>query len=205
MLIPRIFHSIWVQGTDDPSWEPYKPWHETWLGLHPEWEHRVWSEADYLPLVEGSPAWDIYQTAVNHAQRTEIAARFVVYEHGGVWIDADFQALKNIEPLIESSSIFCGEETYGGLSAGIWGATPQHPLIWAVIEDMDRSIRWQREKGLSQTYGTGPWILRRLWNDKDEIKRFAPPIFYPYRWDQPDPGQYGEAFAVHHWAATWKQ
>lgn len=202
MLIPRIFHSIWVQG---PLPESYLPWHRTWLEHHPDWEHRLWSEPDYLPMIEGSPAESIYRTAVNHAQRTEIAARFVVYHYGGVWVDADFQCLRNIEPLIHDCGIFCGEETPGGLSAGIWGATPQHPLIWAVIEDMERSIINQRNNGLPQTYGTGPWILRRLWNDRPEIRRFPPEVFYPYRWDQPDPGQYGDAYGVHHWAATWKQ
>lgn len=201
MMIPRVFHSIWVQGALP---DEYGPWHESWLALHPGWEHRLYAEADYLPLLEESPAWDIYQTAVNHAQRTEIAARFVVYEHGGVWIDADFQALRNIEPLIDDCEIFCGEENDGGLSAGIWGATPHHPLIWAVIEDMDRSIRWQRSEGLEQNYGTGPWILRRLWNDRPEIKRFPWPVFYPYPWNRPDPGTYGDAYAVHHWKATWK-
>lgn len=199
MQIPRIFHTIWVQG---PLPESYQKWHKSWLEHHPGWEHRVWSEPDYLPLVAGSPVEEIYPTAVNHAQRTEIAARLIVYEHGGVWVDADFQCLRNIEELIDDCDIFCGEETPGGLSAGIWGATPKHPMIGGLVEVFDRTIREQRARGQTQQYGTF-WPQRWLWTGK--VKTFPPWVFYPYRWDQPDPGSYGNAYAVHHWAATWKR
>lgn len=148
---------------------------------------------------------EIYQTAVNHAQRAEIVSRVLVYEYGGVWIDADFQCLKNIEELIDDCDIFCGEETHGGLSAGIWGATPKHPLIKLVLDDIEPSILRQRKEKKTQNHGAGPHILRRLWSGRnDEIRIFPPEVFYPYLWTQKDPGEYGDAYAVHHWAATWK-
>lgn len=132
-------------------------------------------------------------------------SRLLVWEHGGVWIDADFQALRNIEPLLEGCDIFCGEETSGGLSAGIWGATPNHPLIWKLVENITPSILAQRKDGQGQSHGGGPFFLRRQWGKEREIRVFPPNVFYPYTWDDPDPGEYGDAYAVHHWAATWKE
>lgn len=200
MLIPKVFHTVWVQG-ELP--DEYQAWHKSWLEHHPDWEHRLWAEPDYLPFISDFNR-AIYDTAVNHAQRAEIAQKELLWRFGGVWIDADFECFRNIEELIDDCDVFIGEEERGGLSAGIIGIVPGHPAMRIVVEDITRSIEVQRATGQPQTKGTGPWIFRRLWNDRKDIRRFPPEYFYPYTWKQSPPADYGDAYAAHHWKATWK-
>ena len=203
MLIPRVFHTIWVQGALPES---YRRWHESWLKYNPDWTHRLWHGPELRKLMEHTINEAIYMDAVNHAQRAEIASRHIIFEYGGVWVDADFECLRPIEPLLLGAECFVGEEQHSCMSAGIWGATPQHPLIQKVIDAITPSIEYQRQARLSQTHGAGPKILHREWSPQpDGLKVFPPKVFYPYLYDEPDPGVYGDAYAVHHWAATWKQ
>jgi mannosyltransferase OCH1-like enzyme len=202
MKIPKVFHSVWVQGSLP---DEYLDWHRSWLLHHPGWEHVLWSEPDYLPHVSDCNR-DIYATAVNHAQRAEIVQKELLLRFGGVWIDADFECFKNIEELIEDCEAFIGEETPGGLSAGIIGMVPNHPVMQAMVDDITPSIKKQRADGSSQSHGTGPYMWRRHWDHRSDFERFPPPVFYPYTWDDPKPETYSaSAYAAHHWKATWKQ
>ena len=98
-----------------------------------------------------------------------------------------------------------GEETPGQLSAGIIGITPNHPAMQVIVDDITRSIVWQRDHGLAQNHGTGPYIWQRLWRDRDDVTVFPPEVFYPYLWTEPKPSTYpATAYAAHHWKATWK-
>jgi mannosyltransferase OCH1-like enzyme len=202
MIIPKTFHSVWVQG-DLP--DEYRAWHESWLTHHPDWEHVVWSEPDYLPHISDCNR-GIYATAVNHAQRAEIVQKELLLRFGGVWIDADFECFRNIEGLIADLECFTGEESPGQLSAGIIGIVPNHPAMRLVVEDITRSIQSQRDTGKAQNHGTGPYIFQRLWRDRPDVHVFPPEVFYPYSWDEPKPDTFPpSAYAAHHWAATWKQ
>lgn len=201
MKIPKVFHSVWVQG---PLPDEYLDWHHSWLEHHPDWEHVLWSEPDYLPYISDFNR-DIYDTAVNHAQRAEIAQKELLLRFGGVWIDADFECFKNIEPLIEDLECFTGEESPWQLSAGIIGVTPGHEAMRVIVEDITRSILVQREHGLPQNHGAGPYIWQRLWRNRSDVTVFPPVVFYPYLWNEPKPETYPlGAYAAHHWKATWK-
>jgi mannosyltransferase OCH1-like enzyme len=200
-VIPKVFHTIWVQG-ELP--DEYRPWFDSWLAHHPNWQHRLWSEADFLPLISDCNR-AIYDTAVNHAQRAEIASKEILLRLGGVFLDADFECLRNIDGLLKGVECFTGQESPGQLSAGIVGAVPDHPAVRVIVDDITRSIVAQRDAGREQNHGAGPWILQRLWRRRDDVTVFPPEVFYPYLWTEPKPSTYpATAYAAHHWKATWK-
>lgn len=198
-MIPKVFHSVWVQGDLPPE---YQAWHASWKKHHPDWEHLLWSEPYYLKYITVNR--EIYDTAVNHAQRAEIAQKELLWYLGGVWIDADFECFRPIDELLEGVACFTAEESKGQMSAGIVGCTPRHPAMKKLVDDVTPSIERQRARSQSQTYGSGPHMFERNWRSRDDVTIFSPEQFYPYRWDQSPPKDYGDAYAAHHWKATWK-
>lgn len=198
--IPKQFHTIWVQGGELP--DEYQPWLNSWLEHHPDWDHIIWSEPMYIDWIENRSTYD---SAVNHAQRTEIASKEILYKHGGVYVDADFECFKPIDGLLDGITCFTAYESPGQLSAGIVGCTPGHPALRVILDDVEPSIRRQRELGLPQNHGTGPHILQRNWVGRSDVFVFPAAWFYPYQWNQRRPSHFGGAYAAHHWKATWKK
>lgn len=198
-MIPQVFHTIWVQG-DLPV--EYDAWFASWKHYNPDWAHILWAESDYLGFLENR---EIYDTAVNHAQRAEIASKEILLKYGGVYVDADFECLQPLGDLLDGVDCFTAEESVGQIAAGIVGCIPGHPAMRLVVDDIERSILWQRRQGKTQNYGAGPHILERLWRPRSDVTKFKWKWFYPYRWDQSPPEKYRpETYAVHHWKATWK-
>ena len=206
--IPQVFHSFWVQGPPLP--ETHQVWLATWTQHNPEWEHRIWSEDEYRLFLdeETDPIREIYETAVNHAQRAEIAQKIILWRFGGFAVDADSECFKPVDELFAGKNhVVTFEETPGQLGNQFIACPPGHRSIREVLDDIPRSIRWQRETGRSQTYGAGPHLIQRLWyNGEDgDVEILGPEFFHPYRWDQPKPEQWPDtAYGAHHWAASWK-
>src|ERR1044071_4358605 len=100
MPIPKLFHQIWI-GSDLP--DEFAHYMEGWKQNHPDWEHVLWTDLDVSTLKLKNR--DLY----NHAE--EIAPRNVgqfradllryelLFQFGGVYVDADFESLRPIDSL----------------------------------------------------------------------------------------------------------
>lgn len=193
-----LIHTMWVQGSLPAS---YQAWFDSWTVHNPMAEHRLWGEADYLDLVADDGNLDVYESAVNHAQRAEIARLSILYHVGGIVVDADFECLRRFD---FEYDCWASYESPGQLTMSILGARPEHPAVGLLVGDVERSVYWQRSMGLPQTYGAGPHLIQRLWADRDDVTRLPHEMFFPYLWTEPVPASFGDAYAVHHWKATWK-
>lgn len=140
-------------------------------------------------------------------------------QEGGVYLDADFEPVKCVEPLIYGESAFAGlcNTRYGRTDAdpvgrvevevgcAIMGASPHHP--WA--QDLVSGVPQQdAEDQLSLAF---PYVTR-VTAEHPEVRLFSPEIFYSVPWDEyafggmrslrmePAPE---EAYAVHRWSSNW--
>ena len=198
-MIPQIFHTVWVQGHPLP--DTHKQWFESWRKHNPKWTHVVWGESDYLPFLENR---EVYDTAVNHAQRAEIAQKEILWKYGGVYLDADFECFRPVGHFFEEDRVVTWDESPGQLGNQIYGTPPLHQAVREAIDDIPRSIRYQRMNGLPQPYGAGPHLIQRLWRDREDVLIRPSWEFFPYLWNQPKPSDFGEAYGAHHWTASWK-
>lgn len=199
--IPKTFHIAWVQGLPLP--EQYVPWNESWTRHNPDWEMKVWSEPDYIDLLPPEIV-DVYVTAVNHAQRAEIASKVILLEFGGVFLCADFECFRPCGHFFETDHVVTWDESPGQLGNQIIGAPPGHPAVEEALDDIPRSIKWQRKKNLPQTYGAGPHLVQRLWRNRPDVEIRPSKEFFPYLWNESKPSDWGDAYGAHHWQATWK-
>ena len=195
MLIPRTFHWVWLG--DSPMPDECRDWIAGWLEAHPGWTHRIWSE-DNRPTLANEEA---FLAAEVLAQRADILRYEVVLRHGGVYLDTDFECLRNIEELLHGVAAFTGEEEPGQLANGIFGAVPGHPWLRDLVDRLPASLT----EHATIPEATGPGLITRVTEDHPDVTTFPAGIFYPYRAHEPSRagGPFPEAFAVHRWHGTW--
>jgi mannosyltransferase OCH1-like enzyme len=192
--IPRIVHHIWV-GPAMP--ERLVPYVESWERLHPTWEHRMWTEFDWL---ENQEIFDRAEVITPHVGqlRSDLARYEILYRHGGVYVDCDLEALRPIDEL-------CGVDGFAGWEVdGVWvnnaivGVVPGHPLMRALIDEAPASIRRHRRERPNKM--TGPGLVTPL-AKRYGITLHPSATFYPYSHGELDRigGDYGDAFTAHHW------
>jgi mannosyltransferase OCH1-like enzyme len=121
VLIPRIFHQIWVGP--EPLPDEYAAYGRTWLQHHPGWELKVWTE-DNLP--EGLRT-EVYERLRAPAERANILRLELLQREGGVYVDTDFEALRSIEPLIENAELFITLAKPGRVNNALMGSVRDHP------------------------------------------------------------------------------
>jgi len=190
MPIPRVFHQIWVGP--DPFPQEYAALQETWTRHNPDWELRFWRDGN---LPDGLTREEVYDASRTPWERADILRLEVVNRFGGVHVDADFECLRPIAPLLDDSiEFFIGYRKPGHVNGALFGAVPGHPLL---AEGLAR-IRPREDKSYDKD-ATGPKFLEELLTGREGVTYFEPPVFYPRTADELD-----AAYARHHRARGWK-
>jgi inositol phosphorylceramide mannosyltransferase catalytic subunit len=179
VVIPRIFHEIWVGA--EPFPKRLGPYRHSWLELNPGWELRFWTE-DNLPR-------DLRRPEALERLRLELLWRF-----GGVYVDCDFECLRPIEPLIEDYDFFCAYQEPDRVNNALIGAVPGHPILDCALDELKPTDVCGYDESAA-----GSVFLDRLLREHPEARIFEPGVFYPTR-----PEQREAAYAVHHERLSWK-
>ncbi|MFN3504185.1 MAG: glycosyltransferase, partial [Allorhizobium sp.] len=133
------------------------------------------------------------------AQKADIVRYEVVLRHGGVFIDLDFEPLKNLETILGGLQGFVSYESRFWICNGIFGSVADYPLMRALVYDLDSN--WERYKDGTVNQQTGPHYITKLVKSMalPDFRAFTRHIFFPYEWNQDDPGVYDDySYAVHH-------
>jgi hypothetical protein len=195
--IPRVIHRVWIGPEPLPS--EHRGFGETWRRHHPGWEHCLWTDGDLPSLAIPEEA---LLRARDPSETSNLVRYHVLAEHGGVYVDTDFECLRSIEPLLGGIRAFAASEGPGRVGSGIIGATPGHPALRRVAELSLQTV------GSSRTVrSTGPVLFSHVLCDFPEVTIFPPELFFPYLWDEPHPRheRFDGAYAVHHWARSWDE
>lgn len=196
MMIPRVIHRIWLGP--DPLPEEHERYGETWRKHHPGWEMRLWTDSN-LPDLRYR---DLFDRARNHAERADVLRQELLLRFGGVYVDTDVECRRCIEPLIEGTEAFAAWSHRGRVGNAVLGAVPEHPAIRRILAEMHDSVG----RG-SVVEATGPKLVTKVLADSPDVTLFGSETFYPYSPREPRPeddAAFGDAYAVHHWAAAWK-
>jgi hypothetical protein len=194
LRIPRVFHRVWVGPSEMPAL--FTRFGETWLEHHPDWEMRLWSEADLPALgLEGVAERTRNLSELSNLMRYELLAR-----HGGVYIDTDFECLRSLEPLLGGVDAFTALESPGRAANGLIGCVPEHPLLRWAAQAAPSTVGL----GAHSRDANGPYFFSLLLEQLPGVTIFPPELFYPYYLDEPHRRHesFPDAYAVHHWNAS---
>jgi hypothetical protein len=201
LLIPRTFHYVWLGGRPMP--DEFVEFRRTWARHHPGWQIAVWDEST-LPRLRNQHWFDQAET---WSMKVDIASFELLHRHGGVYLDTDFECLRDIEPLLGGLDAFAASEDDVHVCHGIMGCIPGHPLFDRLVESVEHSITSQPSAAPSHT--TGPHLVTKVFNawaeEGQPAKVFGPALFYPYHYSEPHRRHeaFPDAYAAHHWAGSW--
>lgn len=207
LKIPRIIHRIWLGKNPMP--DDFVAWGRSWERHHPDWEFRLWTD-DNLPPLRNAKLLDTLQSfsGKSNVIRYEILARF-----GGVYVDTDFECLRNLEPLLDEVdcfTAFCKDVPFENgrfplANTAIIGCTPGHPFLQDLVANIEANVRSLPPDVDSPTQ-TGPIFFTSVlhFGCHHAVKVFPPELFYPYaideRWRRDE--AFPDAYAVHHWTLS---
>ena len=216
--IPKVFHRIWLGRRPMP--DEFKRYGDSWLEVNPGWEMRTWSE-DNLPAIINASE---FHAATKLAGKADVLRYELLWRFGGVYIDTDFQALKPLGTLLDGINTFFADQQSCAPAIGILGSVPHDPFYEHLIAALPASVR-SHECLVAKT---GPAfysseidrflavdrLIRNLgavWEHLSadlsyRIYGFETRFFYPYGyWEMQRRNQaFPQAYAVHHWAHSWR-
>lgn len=228
--VPTV-HQIWIGDAEMPP--RLAAYCETIRGSFPGWNYRLWTEADLETLAEHAVIpGPVTDPTFPLGMRSDIIRLEILRQHGGVYFDTDFEALRaDLRPVFDGLSRFCyGDEKSGRPSNAMMAAPKGHPFVEFFLRRIAASIHVPAD--LWETVNlTGPGKLAEalnLWvvNWKDDeaftvdgnrigalyasgtIQALWQEGFYPYHysegtWASFDPEKYPSAWAAHHWEGGW--
>lgn len=200
-MIPRVFHQIWINSKNPELPANFSAYRDGWLKKHPGWDYKLWNleNLDFTPT-----RLELLSKTKSYAQMADILRYEILFRHGGIYLDTDFECLRCIEPILTGVQNFSCSEDGRSISIGILGAVPGSVYMQRCIDALPKEL------GLtSVSMETGPGLMTKVLLGQgiaSDYTLFPQLWFYPYNWDEPDRANeaFTEAYAVHRWAHSWK-
>jgi mannosyltransferase OCH1-like enzyme len=226
MLIPRVLNYVWLGSK--PMHPLMNKWREEWANLHPAWTVKLWREDPDLPhhmlscgdeIVEcRHPAY--LSSCPTCAKRSDVWRYEILEQHGGIYLDTDFEPALPIDDLLAEVVAFAGlcETRYDWtdqdpagkikteVGCSIMGAIPHHPWLRELVR------LTPEQDSQAQLALAFPFVTRTV-AKHPEVRLFPPVTFYPVQWDQRAMGGGRRAlkrepppegcYAIHQWSSNW--
>ncbi|HAY34802.1 MAG TPA: glycosyltransferase [Ignavibacteria bacterium] len=209
MKIPKIIYTTWISDKDLPV--KFYKYIESWKRILPDYEIR-------MITLENAPRNRFSDICINN-KKFAVAAQYAriqrIFETGGLYFDVDVEAVKSFDDLLDYE-MFAGIESKSDnnfINNAVFGAHKEHPFLKECLEELDKINLSIKDIEVS----TGPLMFtklmkRRGWIPENKniylngIQIFNSEYFYPYCPDEQFTSDCisQNTYAVHHWAATWK-
>lgn len=196
--IPRVLHRTVPLEVDDEAERWWARWAEL---LGPAWALHTWR--DPLDPEDFPITADLWDRCANGAQLAGLVRLEVLWHHGGVYVDADVEPYRGLEPLLGARG-FAAWEDAGVVPDAVLGAMPGHPAVEVMLTRarqlmLDGADAWHTGPGVSTWTlpGRPDWLL------------LPPGSFYPYHYTERHKRAHDHmsaqpwAFGAHHWAGSW--
>lgn len=140
---------------------------------------------------------------------------WVLYNHGGIYLDTDIEILKPLDDLLDNKS-FTGVEDEEGIAFGIWGCSTGDKFMGEILEYYN-SINYSEYKDRLEDLAIPIHITniaKKLGYIKpkgsisyfyDDVAVYPKEYFYPKRhsWDEPKLTE--NTYTIHHYEGTWRK
>lgn len=221
-MIPRIIHQLWIGESDPPIYLM-----DSCKNKHKEnFEYIRWSESEIKKRGLKLDLIDKINSIEEINGKADIIRWEILYEYGGVFLDADSYCLESFDYLIENYNGFIGYENETVRGAG-WSseyldifsdtkpllgtsvmAFPQNHNIPKMaieyIKNNEVSIK-KTKKPAWQT--VGPGLLTKIyWSKKyNDISILSSHFFYPKHWTGLEYEGRGKIYTIQEWCSTRKE
>ena len=204
-MIPRIIHQIWIGSKPAPT-----KFMDTWRDKNPEFTYMRWNE----DLIKKHSNIFSCENRVEEMEeingKADILRWEILYQYGGVFLDADSICIEPIDDILMKTNCFAGweqEQVRPGLIAtGTMGFPPKHPLVKQAIEWIKRNPVSNRETGQRAWVTVGPMLLTKMYNSQETFKKemtiFPSYTFLPIHCSGLEYNGHGKIYAFQEWGST---
>src|SRR5690554_4257023 len=211
VVVPRVIHWWW----DGPQVPPeYVRFRERWAELHLGWTLQVWDENRFLAEFGlDHPVVQLYRDRARwspHAHewgwKTNIARYLILQRDGGLWVDADLEPLKPVDPLIRKVEeagadldALAALEDRHHVNNAFLASVQGGRFINAVVSGLGARIKAKR--GEPSNVVTGPHYLTELAATHPELLVLDRALIYPMHWSELErrTENFPAAYTLHHW------
>lgn len=201
--IPKIIHQIWL-GPLEPPVEAMN----SWKNLHPDWEYILWTEKN-LPALKNQ---DAFERSERYAQKADILRYEILFNYGGIFVDADEHCIKKIDPLFEkifeqNCECFASYEKENStlVANGIMGCTKKNSFMKKMVDEINIE-----QEGYAWEIVGPQYLTRMLDKHKPAVYLFEPKVFLPIHYsdkhlrkiDLAELMQDPEIYGVQLWGST---
>lgn len=132
-MIPKVIHYFWFGKGEKPP--IFFKCLESWKKNCPDYEIKEWTE-DSFDININAYVKEAYQKE-KYAFVSDYARFYVLYNHGGIYLDIDVEILKSIDKLL-SEETFMGFEDRNQVNPGlIMGARKGDKLLRSILDIYD--------------------------------------------------------------------
>lgn len=219
--IPKVIHQTWKSREITA---PFRTaWADSWRELNPDWEYRLWTDADLEEFVRTEfpnflPIYLGYDATI---KRVDSVRYLIMKRLGGVFVDLDFICLRPLETLLEGMLLVFGQQCANHLFPGaicnaFMASAPGHPF-WDGIENaLEASRHFSVVDAAGPDFLTQRFKSSRMFLEQDMMPAILPPFYlYPVEWNDPQKdalrdksrqeiaAQFPASFAATVWTGSW--
>lgn len=200
MIIKKI-HQIWVGPNPIP--QKSLEFIDKIKTLHPDYEYRLWSDKDLTP--ENFETLSYINSTPIYAQKADIMRYEILYKHGGIYLDIDFELFKCLTPLLTHDMVVCNEDSTVDryISIGFIYSIPRTASLRNCINNISNCPLGGE---VNVAIATGPWYFRKQINIDNTIRILPTHVMYPTHFMQRGyiPKTFSdETYGMHHWDKNW--
>jgi len=202
-MIPKIIHFCWYGSSYLPP--RYARCVDTWKTHLKDYEIRQWHDknTDFdTPFLKDA------LRRKNWAFIADYIRMRVIHRHGGVYLDADTEVIRSLDPLL-NNQCFIANEAKERPTTGVIGSIEGHPFPLNCMKIIDERFKQK----LPYLIAPDVAALALKQAKANEVTIYSEKYFYPYNPLDPDRPSYGlmfsditnETYAIHHWAKGWSE
>jgi mannosyltransferase OCH1-like enzyme len=200
--ITKKIHQIWVGPHPIP--EKSAKFIKKIQELHPEYEYRLWVDSD---LIEENFSNIHYIRATPiYAQKADIMRYEILYRHGGVYLDIDFEIIRPLTPYLTTPLVVCNEDANVDqyMTNAFIYAHPGLPSLQRCVEMIGTC---QLGGQVNVAVATGPWYFRKHFVLDADTAIIPTHMMYPVHFTQKHTIQNvklpEDVIGIHHWDKSW--
>lgn len=217
--IPKIIHQIWI----GPKTSPTKLM-DSWKVKHSGFEYIRWSEEELLKRGFESNLKSRIDSMEEINGKADILRWEILYEYGGVFVDADSICIEPLDYLVNKYEAFAGYEneqvrnkgwakksyddvlarTHPLIATGVMAFPPKHELPKMAIEWIKNNEISIQNTGLRAWRTVGPGLITRLFFSKEwkDITILPSYYFFPIHCTGVEYKGHAKIYAYQEWCNT---
>tara|TARA_B100000315_G_scaffold159433_1_gene147947 strand:- start:423 stop:1112 length:690 start_codon:yes stop_codon:yes gene_type:complete len=179
-MLPKIIHQIWLGDNNNMPLKLMK----TVKDMHSEWKYLLWTEENIGKIVNQEKFKLINNSSKSLDNKYTNLANLIryekLYEHGGIYIDADSLCNKSFNNLLNCKFFAAYENEIKRpnlIANGVIGSVPHHPILQICIDEIKR----MNNKAITRKPSfktTGPVLLTKIINEYGKQKIAVYPSWY---------------------------